>query len=104
MIRSVLNLSPEDMKTIRNNMPSKTNDQTIKTVFHHPVKHYIEIIVDNARTHTTQVVNINDFRLHPDGYCPVETINYDDVNGEIKTIQCFDELGISKGLKKLLLN
>jgi len=27
MIRSVLNLSPEDMKTIRNNMPSKTADQ-----------------------------------------------------------------------------
>jgi hypothetical protein len=27
MLRSVLNLSPEDMKTIRNNMPSKTADQ-----------------------------------------------------------------------------
>jgi hypothetical protein len=74
-----------------------------KTVFHHPVKHDIEIIVDNARTHTAQVVNINDFRLHPDGNCPVETINYDDVNGEIKTIQCFDELGISKGLKKIAI-
>jgi hypothetical protein len=74
-----------------------------KTVFHHPVKHDIEIIVDNARTHTAQVVNINDFRLHPDGNCPVESINYDDVNGEIKTIQCFDELGISKGLKKIAI-
>jgi hypothetical protein len=36
MIRSVLNLSPEDTKTIRNNMPSKTNHQKA-------VKRYFDI-------------------------------------------------------------
>ena len=34
-----------------------------KTVFNYPVKHDIEIVVDNARTHTAEVVNINEFRL-----------------------------------------
>ena len=33
-----------------------------KTEFNFPVKQTIEIIVDNARTHTAQLVNINDFR------------------------------------------
>ena len=72
-----------------------------KTVFNHPVKHDIEIIVDNARTHTAQVVNINDFRLRPGGYCPVKVINYTDISGQNKIIECFDELGISKGLKTI---
>ena len=65
------------------------------------VKHDIEIVVDNARTHTAQVVNINEFRLHPNGHCPVETLEFTDDNGETRTIECFDEAGVSKGLKKI---
>ena len=70
-----------------------------KEAFNIPVKHDIEIVIDNARTHTAQVVNINDFRLHPKGHCPVETLNYIDESGVEKTIDCFDENGESKGLK-----
>jgi hypothetical protein len=40
-----------------------------KKAFNKQLKHDIEIVVDNARTHTAQVVNINDFRLHPNGNC-----------------------------------
>ena len=72
-----------------------------KADYNFPVKHDIEIVVDNARTHTAQVVNINDFRLHPGGNCPVDTINFINDKGERETIQCYDDEGISKGLKKL---
>ena len=33
-----------------------------KKVFNFPVKHDIEVIVDNARTHTAQNVNIEYFK------------------------------------------
>lgn len=33
-----------------------------KTEYNFPVKHNIEIVVDNARTHTVQTLNINEFR------------------------------------------
>jgi hypothetical protein len=44
-----------------------------KNDFNSPVKHQIEIVVDNARTHTAQLVNIKEFCLKPGGRCPVET-------------------------------
>ena len=47
-----------------------------KSEFIHPVRHTIEIVVDNARTHTAQLVNINDFRLHPNGHCPCKTLEF----------------------------
>ena len=55
--------------------------------------------MDNARTHTAQMVNINDFQLKPGGKCLVNFLNYKNEAGEIETIQCFDEYGVSKGLK-----
>ena len=70
-----------------------------KVDFNHPVKHDIEIVVDNSRTHTAHVVNINEFRLNPGGNCPVGTIQFTNNNGEHETINCFDSKGISKGLK-----
>lgn len=33
-----------------------------KTDFNHPVKHDIEVLVDNATTHTTLTVKLDDFR------------------------------------------
>jgi len=53
-----------------------------KEEYNEPVKHDIEIVVHNARTHTAQVVNINEFRHHPNGHCHVETLEFSDDNGE----------------------
>ena len=72
-----------------------------KTEFNYPVKHDIEIVVDNARTHTAEVVNINEFRLHPNGHCPVNNLNFIDLNGNNQTVECYDDKGVSKGLKKI---
>ena len=72
-----------------------------KTEFNYPVKHDNEIVVDNARTHTDQVVNINEFRINPGGTCPTNTIQYTEQNGTVQTINCYDEKGLSKGLKKI---
>ena len=65
------------------------------------VKHHIEIVVDNARTHTAQVVNINEFQLKPGGRCPVNFLNFTDEAGDVQTIQCYDDDGVSKGLKAI---
>jgi hypothetical protein len=70
-----------------------------KNDFNSPVKHQIEIVVDKARTHTAQLVNIKEFCLKPGGRCPVETLTYVDETGADRTISCYDE-GVSKGLKK----
>lgn len=74
-----------------------------KTEFNFPVKHDIEIVVDNARTHTAQAININEFRLHPGGNCPVNTIRWKDENENDKELETFDIEGVSKGLKKIAL-
>jgi len=72
-----------------------------KTEFNEPAKLSIEILVDDARTHTAQVININDFRLNPGGKCPVEILTYIDNNDNIQTIDCYDENGVSKGHRKI---
>jgi hypothetical protein len=59
-------------------------------------------VVDNARTHTAQLVNIKEFFLKPGGRCPVETLTYVDEIGADRTIGCYDE-GVSKGLKKIAI-
>ena len=74
-----------------------------KEAFNIPVRHDIEILVDNARTHTAQVVNMYDFRLHPNGQCPGETLYYIDDGGVAKNIDCFDENGESKSLKQIAI-
>ncbi len=73
----------------------------IKKEYYFPVKHTIEIFVDNARTHTAQLVNINDFRLNPNGNCPLEILTFIDDNENIQTINCYEGNGVSKGLKKI---
>ena len=67
--------------------------------FNTPVKHQKEIVVDNARTHTAQLMNIREFCLKPGGRCPVETLTYVDETGADRTISCYDE-GVSKSVKK----
>ena len=65
------------------------------------VKHDIEIVVVNARTHTVQVVHINDFCLKPGRNCPVDSIDFTDDKGIVRTILCYDEDDVSKGLRKI---
>jgi hypothetical protein len=65
------------------------------------VKHDIEIIVENARTHTAQVVHINEICLKPGWNCPVDSIDFTDNKGIVRTILCHDEDGASKGLRKI---
>lgn len=34
-----------------------------KEVYHKPIRHEFEVVVDNARTHNAMIFNINDFRF-----------------------------------------
>jgi hypothetical protein len=70
--------------------------------FNTPVKHQKEIVVDNARTHTAQLMNIREFCLKPGGRCIVNTLTYEDETGADWTISCHDE-GVSKGLRKIAI-
>ncbi|CAF3064849.1 unnamed protein product [Rotaria sp. Silwood2] len=65
--------------------------------------HDIEIIVDNARTHTAKSYSLNDFGKSVGTRCPVETITYYDDNGSIKTIDSYFKNGPHKGNSKGLL-
>ena len=71
-----------------------------KREFNYPVKHKIEIVVDNARTHTKLDVNINDFRLKPGGFCPNEYLEWIDENNNKQVISLYFKDGPNKGLSK----
>ena len=60
--------------------------------------HKIEIIVDNARTHTAVNYDINNFSLKPGTKCPYESIDWIEENDVEYSIDCNDEDGWSKGL------
>ena len=62
----------------------------------------IEIIVDNARTHSAKSYNLNDFGKSIGTRCPVERITYTD-NGFQKNLDCYFKNGINKGKSKGLL-
>lgn len=65
-----------------------------KNVF---VNHKIEILVDNARTHSAKVYDINLMNKSAGTNCPYKKLEWKD--GEIiKNIDLFDKKGISKGL------
>ena len=53
--------------------------------------HDIELLVDNATTHTAKAFNINDFRKGSGYDCPVERIDWFDENNNVRTLECFDE-------------
>jgi hypothetical protein len=48
--------------------------------------HHIEIIVDDARTHIVRAYSLQDFREPIGTRCPVNFIEYDDVNGVTQLI------------------
>ena len=59
--------------------------------------HDIEIIVDNARTHSTKLYDVNQLGKKPGTKCPYDIIEWNE-NGVDKHIKCFDNSGKSKGL------
>jgi len=65
--------------------------------------HQIEIIVDNARTHTAKLYSLQDFRKGIGAYCPVDNIEYIDANGVKQVIDCYFKQGPNKGKSKGLV-
>ncbi|CAF1122713.1 unnamed protein product [Didymodactylos carnosus] len=63
----------------------------------------IEIIVDNARTHTTKAYSLQDFGKNIGTRCPVKQIEYIDENGSIKVIDCYFQRGENKDKTKGLV-
>ena len=65
----------------------------------------IEIIVDNARTHTTKAYSLQEFGKTIGMRRPIEQIEYVDENGATKVIDCYFKQGSykeqSKGLVEL---
>ena len=68
--------------------------------------HQIEIIVDNARTHTTKAYSLQEFGKSSGTRCPVEQIEYVDENGAKTVLDCYFKKGPykdqSKGLAGLV--
>lgn len=66
--------------------------------------HQIELVVDNATTHTKRLYNINDFGMRVGTRCPVDKIEYiDQENGVKRTVQCYFQDGPHQGKSKGLL-
>ncbi|CAF4260215.1 unnamed protein product [Rotaria magnacalcarata] len=63
----------------------------------------IDILVDNARTHTVRQYNLNDFGKNIGSRCPVDVIEYYDENDIKKTIQYFFSSGPHQNKSKGLL-
>jgi hypothetical protein len=60
--------------------------------------HVIDILVDNATTHTAKPYTVNDFRKGKGIHCPVDQLEWMDENKNSKIIQTRNEYGESKGL------
>ena len=65
--------------------------------------HYIDILVDNARTHTARQYSIYDFGKNINTRCPVNQIEFTDENGVKKLIYCYFQSGPNKNKSKGLL-
>ncbi|CAF1409850.1 unnamed protein product [Didymodactylos carnosus] len=63
----------------------------------------IEIIVDNARTHTAKAYSLHNFGKNIGTRCPVKQIEYIDENGAIKVIDCYFQRGETKHKSKGLV-
>jgi len=62
--------------------------------------HEIEIIVDNATTHTSIAYDVNLIGMTPGSRCPYETIEWVE-NNKKRSINCLDKDGETKGLLQL---
>jgi len=64
--------------------------------------HEIEIIVDNARTHSAKIYDINKFHKRQTSSCEYDLIEWIDDNGVNQSIKCRDENDKYKGLVQIL--
>lgn len=65
--------------------------------------HNIELVVDNATTHTVKPYSVFDFGKSIGTKCTTDTIEYIDSQGQQQTIDCFFRTGPNKGLSKGLI-
>lgn len=65
--------------------------------------HKIEVLVDNARTHTAKQYSINDFGKNSGTRCKISVIEYTDEMNKPKRLDCFFQSGPQKGQSKGLL-
>ncbi|CAF0862631.1 unnamed protein product [Didymodactylos carnosus] len=65
--------------------------------------HVIEVLVDNARTHTSKQYSLFDFGKGIYTRCPVDKIQFIDENGATKSIDCYFECGPNKNKSKGLV-
>ena len=66
--------------------------------------HNIEVLVDNARTHTTKPFSTKDFGTDTGTRCPVSSIEYIDELNNRRILDCFFQSEPQKGQSKGLLN
>ena len=66
--------------------------------------HDIEVVVDNARTHSAREYSINDFGKGVGTKCPVDAIEFVDHQGQLVSVSCYFENGEHKGKSKGLLH
>ena len=64
----------------------------------------IEVVVDNARTHSAREYSINDFGKGVGTKCPVDAIEFVDHQGQLVSVSCYFENGEHKGKSKGLLH
>lgn len=65
--------------------------------------HQIDIIIDNARTHTACKYSIDNFGKSIGSRCPVAAIEYYDDNNVMKSIDCYFRTGSNRNKSKRLL-
>ena len=65
--------------------------------------HDVEVVVDNARTHSAKDYSLNDFGKNIGTRCPVNELEFLDERGQIQSISCFFTGGENNGKSKGLL-
>lgn len=55
--------------------------------------HQIELLVDNARTHTAKPFSLNDFGKGIGSRCPVREIEFISINGSKEVLECYFKSG-----------
>lgn len=63
----------------------------------------MEIVVDNARTHSAKSHSISDFSKGIGTKCPIDKIEYNDSKGKPAVLHCFFQSGPHKGKSKGLI-
>ncbi|CAF4218118.1 unnamed protein product, partial [Adineta steineri] len=65
--------------------------------------HNIEVVVDNATTHTAKPYSLFDFGKSIGTNCTTDTIEFIDEKGQLQVIDCYFTTGPNKGLSKGLI-